>query len=84
MAQDDQYWQPISAFGSSAEYRELLAFLNSEVAKGVAEPVPVERPYSGSTLFDEHWFKNLRTEEIWRIVGPDPPYRGTFKKVETI
>ena len=82
MAQEDQQWQQVTAFKSSAEYRELLAFLTAEVEKGVAQSLPVERPYSGSTLFDEHWFRNLQTDETWRIIGPDPPYRGTFKRVE--
>lgn len=74
-------WEALSAFESSAEYRRLLASLNEQVKAGTADSIPVERPYSGSTLWDEHWFKNRETNETWRIVAPDPPFRGVFKKV---
>jgi len=82
MADSGAPWQPIRAFESSAEYRELLSFLTAEITKGIAESVPVERPYSGSTLMDEHWYRNVRTNELWRLVAPDPPFRGVFKRVE--
>lgn len=74
-------WEPIDAFSSLTEYRRFHEWMNSQVVSGVAAAVPVAKHYSGSSLWDEHWFKCLGDDQIWRLVGPDPPFRGIFKLV---
>jgi len=74
-------WDPIDEFGSVAEYRCFHEWINGQVTSGLAAAVPVTKPYSGSVLWDEHWFKCLGDGQTWRLVGPDPPFRGIFKIV---
>ena len=74
-------WDAIDEFGSLAEYRRFHEWIKGQVTSGLAASVPVTKPYSGSVLWDEHWFKCLRDDQTWRLVGPDPPFRGIFKVV---
>jgi hypothetical protein len=74
-------WDPIDEFGSLAEYRRFHEWINDQVTSGLAAAVPVTKPYSGSLLWDEHWFKCLSDDQTWRLVRPDPPFRGIFKIV---
>lgn len=82
MADAGELWRVISEFESMADYEDLLARLTAEVTHGGAKSVPVDRPYSGSTLWDERWFNNRRTGEVWRLVAPDPPFRGLFNRTD--
>jgi hypothetical protein len=50
------------------------------VANGTLAEVPVEDRYSGSFMFNEHWFR-APSGAIWRLVAPDPPFRGVFERV---
>jgi hypothetical protein len=77
----DCNWEAVDGFASLAEYRRFHEWMENQVASGIAVSLPVGKPYSGSSLWDEHWFRCLGDEQIWRLVGPDPPFRGIFKKV---
>ena len=74
-------WDQIDEFGSLAEYQRFNNWINGEVTSGLATVVPVTKPYSGSSLWDEHWFKCLSDKQVWRLVAPDGPFRGIFKPV---
>lgn len=80
MTERSQLWRVVREFASLADYNDLLARLEQDVREGGAQSVPVDRPYSGSTLWDERWFKNRDTAEVWRLVAPDPPFRGLFNR----
>ena len=74
-------WEPIDSFNSLAEYRRFQRWMDDQIASGVASTVAVSKPYSGSELWDEHWYECLEDHRVWRLVGPDPPFRGIFKLV---
>jgi hypothetical protein len=78
---EDCEWEAVDGFSSLAEYQSFHEWMKGQVTSGAAASVPVSKPYSGSTLWDEHWFRCLGDQQIWRLVGPDPPFRGIFKKV---
>ncbi|MEZ9526866.1 hypothetical protein [Enterovibrio norvegicus] len=42
--------------------------------------VEVDRPYAKVGL-EEKWFKNSSNGEVWRLVRPDPPFKGNWSKV---
>jgi hypothetical protein len=77
----DCSWVPIDEFRSLADYRRFQQWIDGQVSSGLAAAVPIAKPYSGSSLWDEHWYKCLGDGKIWRLVGPDPPFRGIFKVV---
>jgi len=42
--------------------------------------VEVRNPYSPVGL-EEYWYLNGPSSVMWRLVRPDPPYRGIWVKV---
>ena len=74
-------WEVAEHFNSYAHYEHVLAFIRQQVTDGLAKEVKVRNHYSGLETLDEHWFKCLADNETWRIVAPDPPFKGVFEKV---
>jgi hypothetical protein len=74
-------WEEASHFNSYAHYERVLSFINEQVATGVAKPVKVRKPYSGLETLNEHWYQCLASKQTWRLVAPDPPFKGIFEPV---
>ena len=74
-------WELIEGFTSEEDYEHLLASLRSQVESGLATEEHVKKPYS-KVEWDEHWYRCLSTRQTWRLVAPDPPFRGIFKPVK--
>lgn len=70
-------WDEIHGFASPAEYRRFLDWIDEALAEGVLIEVSVLDRYSGSMMFDERWFA-APSGQAWRLVGPEPPFRGVF------
>jgi hypothetical protein len=62
------------------EFQRFNAWISEAVRENVLVEVPVESPYSGSSLFDEHWYRAAEGV-VWRVVAPEPPFRGVFERV---
>jgi hypothetical protein len=75
-------WEPVDRFQSLAHYEQFLSRINEQVAQGhaVAEPLDPEKAWGNA--WDEHWYKCVADHEVWRLVAPDPPFRGFFKKLQ--
>lgn len=43
--------------------------------------VTVEKLYSNVGLA-EQWYWSLETQKVWRLVEPDPPFKGLWEPVE--
>ncbi len=74
-------WEKIDDFQSYTEFDEFVKWMNDQIISGLAEEVPVKNPYSGSSLFQEKWFRHLNSNQIWRLVWPDAPFTGIFERV---
>ena len=74
-------WEPIDGFSSLAEYQRFQAWMKEQISSGLAVLISVSEPYSGSSLWEESWYQCLDNDQIWRLVGPEPPFRGLFKRV---
>lgn len=73
-------WDEIHDFDSPEHYRLFLQWIDKSIAEGALNPVPVEKTYA-SLMFDEKWYR-ARSGQIWRLVGPDFPFRGIFARVD--
>ena len=73
-------WDEIHGFVSPGEFRRFQNWIVKQVQEGALVEVQVEEPYSGSPLFDERWF-HTTSGTVWRLVAPDPPFRGVFERV---
>lgn len=73
-------WDEIHGFVSPGEFQRFANWIAEALEEGVLEEVDVESPYSGSPMFDERWFRSPSLQ-VWRLVAPDPPFRGVFERV---
>jgi hypothetical protein len=69
----------IHGFGSPQHFSEFQGQLEDAVLAGELAPVDVEDRY-GSLMFEEKWYR-LSSGEIWRLVSPDFPFKGVFRRV---
>jgi hypothetical protein len=75
-------WEEIHDFQSPAEYARFVEWLDKQIEAGRVDESPVVRPYGRSELFEERWFRCRECGVMWRLVAPDPPFRGVFEHVE--
>jgi len=79
-------WKEVDAFISLAEFRSFERWMLGQVSGGLARQVPVATPYrcsdGGSNIVvAEVWYLHLQSRETWRLVWPEPPFEGIFKKI---
>ena len=79
-SENDCGWKVIEGFDGEDDYDRLKAEIRKQVDAGRATEEPVRKPYSGVD-WDEHWYRCRSTRSTWRLVAPDPPFRGLFKPV---
>lgn len=79
---DTSNWERIADFADRAEFDRCLEWLEGQVAAGVATMVPVTKRYVGATVLQERWYRHEISAKVWRLVWPDPPFRGVFAPLE--
>lgn len=71
----DSNLEEIDGFFSLSEFSRFQAWVEEQVALGLAVETPVEDYYAGVN-FKERWFKFVSINETWRLVYPDAPFNG--------
>ena len=74
-------WERIEQFSDRAEFDRCVQWLHEQVLAGAAREVSVTARYLGATTLEERWYRHLASGAVWRLVGPDPPFRGLFAPV---
>lgn len=74
-------WEPVDRFESLAHYERINAAIAEQIQAGLVTERRVAKHYSGLETLDEHWYKCSASGEVWRLVAPDPPFPGLFKRV---
>jgi len=79
-------WEEVDGFTSLVEFRSFERWMTGQVSGGLARQVPVAVPYrcgdgDGSGVLVEVWYLHLQSRETWRLVWPEPPFDGIFKKI---
>lgn len=75
-------WEEIDAFRSLSEFKAFQLWMAEQVEARLAQETPVGRGYLDGNTFREKWFRHLASGEVWRLVWPESPFRGTFEKIE--
>lgn len=78
MTEDPTTWHEIHGFRSPMEYQRFQSWLIELQHSHVIAEVPVSEPYAGSPMFVEAWYR-AGDGRTWRLVAPDPPFRGVFE-----
>lgn len=74
------YWEAIDSFHSYSEYERFQTWIFSQLNEGSIEELPVMAYYISAQL-NEKWFKCKDNKEVWRLVPPDPPFKGFWGPV---
>jgi hypothetical protein len=76
-------WEEIHGFETPGEYQRFIQWSNDQIKEGAIEATPVKQPYGGSGFpqFKECWFQCRSCGAAWRLVAPEPPFRGVFEPV---
>lgn len=76
--------EEINEFNSFSEYERFIEYLSKRISENEIEEIEPQEYYSGKSpygLNNDRWFKDNSNNEIWRLVPPDFPFKGFFKKV---
>jgi len=73
--------EEIHGFASPGEYARFVMFLESWIAAGNAKERPVDPAFGKGMVYGGRWFENPETNEMWRLVEPDPPFRGLWQRL---
>jgi hypothetical protein len=82
MSADCADWEPIEGFSSPGEFERFQGWLSSLVEGGAAERVPVDAGWKDANPLFEEWYRCAPTGQVWRLLFPDPPSRGSFVPVD--
>jgi hypothetical protein len=79
-------WEEVDSFSSLVEFRSFERWMIGQVSGGLARQVPVGVPYrhgdgDGTLILAEVWYLHLQSRETWRLVWPEPPFDGIFKRI---
>lgn len=73
--------EPINGFRSPGEFARFKTFLAEGVASGELREVSPDPTYHAGEIYGGRWFEHATKGHIWRLVPPDPPFRGVFERV---
>jgi hypothetical protein len=74
-------WEPIDGFRSPGEFELFESWIADRVADGTAARIPVDPAWKDANPLVEEWYRCIQTGEVWRLLRPDPPSRGSFAPV---
>ena len=75
-------WEEFHGFASPGEYARFVRYLEGQVDAGWAREVTVDPEYGSGEIYGGRWFQDLETSEVWRVIPPDPPFRGLWEPVK--
>jgi hypothetical protein len=73
-------WEEIYGFASPSEYDRLVRYIEDQVSSGEVRERPVDPQY-GKLIHGGRWFQDIETGAVWRLVPPDPSFRGLWEPV---
>lgn len=73
-------WEEIRGFESAKELERFLAWLSAQIDAGVTESIAVTAP-SVDLIYglEERWYRCVQSGEVWRLVLPQSPFRGSWE-----
>jgi hypothetical protein len=75
-------WAEIHGFASPGEFDRFATLIDQLVSSGEAMEIGVDGSYGRGEIYGGRWFKNVDTGHCWRLVPPDPPFRGLWERVD--
>ncbi len=74
-------WEEIRGFASPGEFDRFVEWLTGQLAAGLAEEIQPDPDYGPGEIYGGRWIREVASGETWRLVPPDPPFRGLWEPV---
>lgn len=75
-------WEEIHGFSSPNEYDRFVKYIEAQVSQGQAVEVPVNPHYGAGEIYGGRWFRERDSDQVWRMVAPDFPFKGLWEPVK--
>lgn len=74
----------IDGFESINEFERFMHYINDEIINKELIEIPAKTAYfpNSDLSKNERWFIDTTDDIIWRLVPPDFPFEGFFKRVD--
>ena len=76
-------WEGIHGFNSPDEYNNFIKYIEKQIDIKTAQEIEINQDYGKGEIYGGRWFKNLKTDAIWRLIPPDIPFKGLWEQVDT-
>jgi hypothetical protein len=76
-------WEEIHGFSSPGEFDRFIIYIENQVKVGLANEIEPDPDYGKGELYGGRWFQEKGSGEVWRLINPDPPFKGVWEKVRT-
>jgi hypothetical protein len=76
--------EEIIEFSSYSEFESFENFLKTRLFEKELEEIEPQEYFHGQSPFGlnkDRWFRNCSNDDLWRLIPPDYPFKGFFKKV---
>lgn len=78
---EQQVPNAIRSFESPGEYKKFCAYIAELVASNLLAETDADPDYGPGEVYGGRWFKDRSTNEVWRLVAPDYPFKGVWERV---
>ena len=75
-------WEEIDSFVLPSEFERFVQYIEGQVKAGYAKEIDPYRDYAPGELYGSRWFEDVDSGEVWRLVPPDFPFKGTWEPVQ--
>ncbi len=76
------YSKEINGFKSLGEYNNFLQHIEAYIDSGDVKEIITDPEYENGMLYGGRWFHIIETDEIWRLIEPDNPFKGIWEPVK--
>lgn len=76
-------WESIQDFFSLNEYKSFVRYIEEQIKENLVEEIEANPDYGPGMIFGGRWFICKNCKEVWRLIKPDPPFKGLWEPVET-
>jgi len=74
-------WEEIHGFTSLIEFNNFVKYIQNQIKEGLVEEIEVDLNYGAGLIYGGRWFRCKGCNDIWRLINPDPPFRGLWERV---
>ena len=73
--------EEIHGFASLGEYDRFVRYIGGLVKTGHVREIDPDPEYGYGEIYGGKWYDHIYSDEVWRLVPPDIPFKGLWEPV---